>query len=102
MLREADAGKGDLGTWGPQPPKRRSGPTPERPFRPRFSVYVLRHTMATLNYLDGMDLGLLSRRLGHASYAFTFDTYGRGVSAQHTKVVAENTQRRWRAGVASG
>jgi integrase len=101
LLKEADQGKGDLGTWGPEQKKPRTGPTPDRSFTPRFSVYVLRHTMATLNYLDGMDLGLLSRRLGHASYAFTFDRYGRGVKAEHTKAVADNTQRRWRAASSS-
>jgi integrase len=100
VLREANGGKGDLGTLGPAPEKKKGprGAEPEPTFRPRFSVYVLRHTMSTLNFLDGMDLGLLSRRLGHSSLAFTFDTYGRGVSAQHTKAVAENTQKRWRAG----
>jgi integrase len=73
------------------------GPLAERSFTVRYSVYALRHTMATLNYLDGMDLGLLSRRLGHSDYAFTFKRYARGVNASHTQAVAENTQRRWRA-----
>ena len=98
----ADGGKGDLGTWGPEPSKGKLGRPANRTFRPRFSVYVLRHTMATLNYRDGMDLGLVSRRFGHAYSQFTFDTYARGVSARDTQVVAENTQRRWRARVASG
>jgi hypothetical protein len=53
--------------------------------------------MATLNYLDGMDLGLLGRRLGHSDYAFTFKRYARGVKSEHTQAVTENTQRRWRA-----
>lgn len=102
IMREADAGRGDLGTWGEAPKRRgKHGPQPERTFTPRHSVYVLRHTMAVLNYLDGMELGLLSRRLGHHSYAFTFDRYGRGVKAEQTKAVAENTQRRWRAAIGS-
>ena len=46
---------------------------------------------------DGMDLGLLSRRLGHSSYSFTFERYARGVKAEHTKAMTENTQRRWRS-----
>lgn len=102
LLRKADGGVGDLGSLGPEveKPKGESGPTKQRTFTPRFSVYVLRHTMATLNYLDGMDLGLLSRRLGHSSYAFTFDTYGRGVRAENTAQVAANNLRRWRTGSA--
>lgn len=34
-----------------------------------------------------MDLGLLSRCAGHGSYAFTFDTYGRGVKSEHTQAM---------------
>lgn len=97
VLREADRGDGIFGTWGPEPTKKRSGPAPKRSFTPRYSMYVLRHTMITLNFLDGMDLGLLSRRAGHSNYFFTFDRYGRGVTAALTKTVAENTQRRWQA-----
>jgi integrase len=99
VMREADGRRGDLGTWGQEPVREpgKSGRLAQRSFTPRFSVYVLRHTMATLNYLDGMDLGLLSRRLGHSNYAFTFDRYGRGVKAEHTKAITENTQRRWRS-----
>lgn len=81
VMKAADQGRGDLGTvvaarerkvvtrkttTGRQSVACSLGPPPEESFTPRFSVYVLRHTMATLNYLDGMDLGLLSRRLGHA------------------------------------
>jgi integrase len=63
---------------------------PEREFKRRFSPYVLRHTMATLNYLDGMPLELLSRRLGHTDPMFTFKRYGQGVRAQHTNAAAAN------------
>jgi integrase len=99
VLRRADGGVGDLGTWGPEPKREKGkrGRQAERSFTPRFSVYVLRHTMASLNYIDGIDLGLLSRRLGHSNYAFTFDRYGRGVKAENTTAVAENTERRWKA-----
>jgi integrase len=100
VLRRADGGVGDLGTWGPEPKRENGqrGRVADRSFTPRFSVYVLRHTMASLNYIAGIDLGLLSRRLGHSNYAFTFDRYGRGVKAENTTAVAENTMRRWRAG----
>jgi integrase len=99
VLMIADGGRGDLGAWGPEPKREpgKSGRLAKRSFTPRFSVYVLRHTMATLNYLDGMDLGLLSRRLGHSSYSFTFERYARGVKAEHTRAVSDNTQRRWRS-----
>jgi len=72
VLKEADQGEGIFGTWGPEPAKPKSGPAPEREFKRRFSPYVLRHTMATQNYLDGMPLELLSRRLGHTDAMFTF------------------------------
>ena len=101
VMKEADGGKGDIGKWGEEPEKPRSGPTPSRSFTPHYSMYVLRHTMISLNFLDGMDLALLSRRAGHDDPAFTFKRYGRGVRANASKVVADNTQRRWRAGSSS-
>jgi integrase len=39
-------------------------------------VAHLRHTAATLWIKAGADLHGVSRRLGHASAAFTMDTYG--------------------------
>jgi hypothetical protein len=42
--------------YGPEPEKPASGPTAERSFTPAFSVYVVRHTCATLALLDGVDL----------------------------------------------
>src|SRR6202165_1768248 len=36
LLAKADGGKGDLGTWGPDPVKTKRGPTPARTFTPRF------------------------------------------------------------------
>lgn len=110
VMRAADGGKGDLGSWAEPGPRKRVtrrtkkgrrsaacslGPKPEPRFTPRFCMYALRHTMISLNFLGGMELGLLSRRAGHASHSFTFDRYGRGVKATHTKAVTDNTMRRW-------
>lgn len=99
VLREADGGRGDLGTWGEPPsPKvqpdgrRRPGPVPERSFAPRFSMYVLRHTCATLALLDGVDLLQVSRRLRHKSIAITARFYGH-VKAEHTRAAAESFGR---------
>ena len=93
VLRVADRdgkGEGTFGTWGPEPVKPESGPTPERKFKRLFTPYVLRHTMITRNYLNGMPLELISRRAGHTNPMFTFKRYGKGVQAQHTKVAAAN------------
>lgn len=100
VLRYADGGLGDLGTWGPEPKKPRSGPTAERSFARRFSLYVLRHTSFTLALLDGVSLLEVSRRAGHTDLAFTARVYGH-MQAKDTAAVAENTQRRWQsAGIA--
>mgnify|MGYP001236302545 CR=1 FL=1 len=64
-----------LGEWGPPPSKPRSGPTPQRRFVPRHRIYDLRHTHATLLLMDGEDLLVVSRRLGHSTIAMTADTY---------------------------
>jgi integrase len=85
---EADGGRGDLGTWGPEPKKPRSGPTPERSFTPHFSPYVLRHTCATLLLLGGMDLLQVSRRLRHKNITITARFY-RHVKAEHTTQASE-------------
>jgi integrase len=88
LLRKADGGRGDLGTWGPEPTKPRSGPTPEPEFAPHFSMYVLRHTCATLLLLGGMDLLQVSRRLRHKNIGITAHFYGH-VKAEHTTQAAE-------------
>ncbi len=90
VLKVADQGDGIFGTWGPEPVKPPSGPTPERQFKRRFTPYVLRHTMITQNYLQGMPLELLSRRAGHTQPMFTFRRYGKGVQARHTTAAAAN------------
>jgi integrase len=92
ILAAADAGKGDLGTWGPDPVKPKSGPTPERTFTPRFVPYVLRHTCATLLLLDDMDLLSVSRRLRHKNITITARFYGH-VQAKHTTKAADSFDR---------
>jgi integrase len=92
VLKTADGGTGDLGMWGPEPRKPRSGPTAERKFTPRFPVYVLRHTSATLALLDGVDLLTVSRRLGHKNTGITSTFYGH-VAAEHSGAAAESFQR---------
>jgi integrase len=91
LLREADK-DGDLGEWGTQKPKPRSGPTPMRPFKPKFSMYVLRHTCATLALLDGVDLLQVSRRLRHKNITITARFYGH-MKAEHTLQAAESFNR---------
>jgi integrase len=71
-----------------------SRPTPERPFDPRFSVYVLRHTSATLPVRRGEATLLeVSRRLGHYDPMFTARTYAH-VKAEDTKAVASSFEKR--------
>ncbi len=93
LLRAADAGGGDLGTWGPEREKAKSGPTPERSFTPNFRLYVLRHTSATLALIDGNSLLEVSRRLGHTDMSFTAKMYGH-LKAEHTTAAAESFNRR--------
>lgn len=65
----------ELGEWGPEPQKPRSGPPPKRRFKPAFRIYDLRHTCATLLLLAGESLKVVSERLGHATITLTADTY---------------------------
>ena len=92
-MREADGGRGDLGDWGLAPKKPKSGPTAERPFTPKFSMYVLRHSCATLALLDGVDLLTVSRRLRHKSITITARFYGH-LQVEDTARVAESFERR--------
>lgn len=93
LLREADQ-DGDLGTWGEKPPKKRTGPKAgkQAPFNPRFTLYVLRHTCATLLLLDGVDLLQVSRRLRHKNITITARFYGH-LKAEHTTQAAESFNR---------
>ena len=92
LLRAADGGTGDLGTWGEAPPQRRTGPRAERPFTPGFNLYVLRHTCATLALLDGVDLLQVSRRLRHKNIGITARFYSH-IQAEHTTQAAESFDR---------
>ncbi len=47
----------------------------ERAGLPRFRLYDLRHTAATLALAAGVPPKVVSEQLGHASTAFTLDTY---------------------------
>ncbi|MGH7548539.1 MAG: site-specific integrase, partial [Gemmatimonadales bacterium] len=66
---------GDLGTWGPAPTKPRSGPTPRRVFYPKFRVYDLRHTCATMLLAGGIPVQVVSERLGHKDVTTTMNVY---------------------------
>lgn len=44
-------------------------------FDKHITLYALRHTMATLLLLAGVNVKIVSERLGHASIAITLDTY---------------------------
>lgn len=92
VLRAADDRAGDLGTWGEEPAKPKSGPTPTRSFTPRFSPYVLRHTCATLLLLLGVDLLTVSRRLRHKNIAITARFYGH-IKAKDTTAAPEAFDR---------
>ena len=41
----------------------------------RISFHGMRHTHATLLLLSGINVKIVSERLGHASIAITLDTY---------------------------
>jgi integrase len=43
---------------------------------PRLRFHHLRHTYAALSIAAGMDLYILSRRMGHSSITITADKYG--------------------------
>jgi integrase len=81
-----------LGEYGPEPKKPRSGPTPKRPFKPSRRVYDLRHTHATLLLMDGEDLLVVSRRLGHSTIKLTADTYA-SVTKERSEGVASRFDR---------
>ncbi len=94
IMAQADGGTSDLGTWGPEPKKPRSGPMPARKFTPRYVQYVLRHTCATLLLLDDVPLLEVSRRLRHKNISITARFYGH-VQAKHSTQSAESFDRRF-------
>lgn len=59
---------------------------------PEIRLYDLRHTMATLLLLTGVNPKVVSERLGHASVALTLDTYSHvlpGIQEQATKAMQD-------------
>ncbi len=48
---------------------------------PRIRLHDLRHTHATLALSAGVHPKVVSERLGHASVAFTLDTYSHAIPA---------------------
>ena len=48
---------------------------------PVIRLYDARHTATTLELMAGVDVKTVSRRRGHASAAFTLDTYGHVIDA---------------------
>jgi integrase len=88
VLRAVDGGSGELGTWGPESEKPSSGPMAERSFTPAVSMYVLRHTCATLLLKGGIPLLEVSRRLRHKSIVITARFYGH-LTAEDTTAAPE-------------
>ena len=63
---------------------------------PRIPLHGLRHTYASLALAKGVNAAIVSRRLGHASVAFTLDVYSHvlpQVDAEAAEVIAAFTAR---------
>jgi integrase len=86
-----------LGEWGPEPRKPRSGPTRQRPFRPSYRVYDLRHTFASHLLASGVPVLTVSRLLGHATINLTLNTYAHFMPEQHREYAQAST-RIWALG----
>src|SRR5690606_20469055 len=92
------AERAGLGSYvGPEPRKPRRGPAPRRRFKPSHRVYDLRHTHATLLLMDGEDLLVVSRRLGHSGIKLTADTYA-SVTRERAEGAAERLDRMFSSG----
>lgn len=76
----------------PEPRRSRRGPAPRRRFKPSHRVYDLRHTHATLLLMDGQDLLVVRRRLGHSTIKLTADTYA-SVMRERAEGAAERLDR---------
>jgi len=65
-------------------------PSPGRPDNPASmeSVFNLRHTFASLMLLLGAKPKVISEALGHASVAFTMDTYSHIISGMQEDAMA--------------
>jgi len=48
---------------------------PRTKFVPKYRLYDLRHTFASISIAEGVDLKTVSEALGHADPAFTMKTY---------------------------
>jgi integrase len=55
---------------------------------PRIRLHDLRHTHATHLLAAGVNVKLVSERLGHASVAFTLDTYAHVLPGQQAEAAA--------------
>jgi integrase len=55
---------------------------------PRIRLHDLRHTHATHLLAAGVNVKIVSERLGHASVAFTLDTYGHVMPGQQASAAA--------------
>jgi integrase len=55
---------------------------------PRIRLHDLRHTHATHLLASGVNVKVLSERLGHASVAFTLDVYGHVMPGQQASAAA--------------
>lgn len=73
------AAAAELGAW--------VGEGKARRFVPAFRMYDLRHTCATLLLLAGVDLKVVSERLGHASIVLTADTYSHVLPGMQERAV---------------
>lgn len=60
----------------------------ERTDVPRITLHGLRHTHATILLASGVALHVVSRRLGHASEAFTAQVYGHVLPSQQAEAAA--------------
>jgi integrase len=65
----------ELGTWEEIEVTGKRTKRKRRRFIPRYRLYDLRHTAATLLMRAGVHPKAVSERLGHSSVAFTLDTY---------------------------
>jgi integrase len=87
----------ELGTWGPEPDKPAAGPRARRPFTPKYRLYDLRHGCASNLLREGVHVKAISERLGHASSAFTLDTYAEHVQDMQEEA-ATKLESLWGAG----
>lgn len=68
----------ELGAWEGEEHRQR--------FFPRFSMYSLRHTAASLALRAGVNVKVVSAMLGHASVTLTLDTYAHIIESQQEDV----------------